>query len=250
MILSINPTHPEPRKISKAVQVLEDGGVIAYPTGTVIGFGCDLYNKKAIENVYKIKGIQKSKPLSFLCSDLSNIAKYARVPDAAYRVMKRLIPGPYTFILEATKEVPRLVLHRKRKQVGIRVPDHPVAQALLQFPMRKPPDAREWYYWARIEVLGRPVFLLGQRLAAQEAGRSVVVDRQFYATQFVGAGQVFVGLLPVAEGTLAFFVDHTFVDRWTGFGVGAKRAIGLDVLDGVLEEVTERTGLCEGTSSP
>jgi len=131
MILTINASNPEPRKISQAVKVLESGGVIAYPTGTVIGFGCDLYNKKAIERVYKIKGIHKSKPLSFLCSDLSNIAKYARVPDAAYRVMRRLIPGPYTFILEATKEVPRLVLHQKRKQVGIRVPDHPVARALL-----------------------------------------------------------------------------------------------------------------------
>ena len=130
MILSINPKHPEPRKIAKAVQVLEQGGVIAYPTGTVIGFGCDLYNKKAIERVYQIKGMQTSKPLSFLCEDLSNISKYARVPDAAYRIMRRLIPGPYTFILEATKEVPRLVLHQ-RKQVGIRVPDHPVAQALL-----------------------------------------------------------------------------------------------------------------------
>jgi len=131
MILTINVSNPEPRKISQAVKVLEDGGVIAYPTGTVIGFGCDLYNKKAIEKVYKIKGIHKSKPLSFLCSDLSNIAKYARVPDSAYRVMRRLIPGPYTFILEATKQVPRLVLHQKRKQVGIRVPDHPVARALL-----------------------------------------------------------------------------------------------------------------------
>lgn len=131
MILPINSKHPEPRKIANAVRVLEDGGVIAYPTGTVIGFGCDLYNKKAIEKVYAIKGIQRSKPLSFLCFDLSDISKYALVPDAAYRIMRRLVPGPYTFILDATKEVPRLVLHA-RKQVGIRVPDHPVAQALLK----------------------------------------------------------------------------------------------------------------------
>ena len=131
IILPINPEHPEPRKIKKCVEVLKNGGVIAYPTGTVYGFGCDLYNKKAIEKVYQIKGADRKKPFSFLCQDLSNIATYAVVTDKAYRIMKRLVPGPYTFILEATKEVPKLV-QSKRKTVGIRVPDHPIAQALLQ----------------------------------------------------------------------------------------------------------------------
>jgi tRNA threonylcarbamoyl adenosine modification protein (Sua5/YciO/YrdC/YwlC family) len=131
MMLPINATHPEPRKIDKALEVLRKGGLIAYPTGTVYGLGCDIMNKKAIEKVYRVKGIDKKKPLSFLCHDLSDLARYARVDDAAYRIMKRLVPGPYTFVLEATKEVPRLVLS-KRNTVGIRVPDHAVALALLK----------------------------------------------------------------------------------------------------------------------
>jgi len=130
MILSINPDYPQPRKIRIAVDALQKGGVIAYPTGTVIGFGCDLLNKKAVEKVYQIKGAKKNKPLSFLCADLSDISKYAIVPDSAYRLMRRLVPGPYTFVLEATREVPRL-LTSKRKTVGIRVPEHPVPRAII-----------------------------------------------------------------------------------------------------------------------
>jgi len=131
MLLPVNPQHPEPRKIRQAVDILERGGVIAYPTGTVYGFGADLFNKRAVERVYQIKGAKTDKPFSFLCADLSEIARYARVPDAAYRIMRRLVPGPYTFVLEATKEVPKLCMS-KRKTVGIRVPEHPVAQALLE----------------------------------------------------------------------------------------------------------------------
>jgi tRNA threonylcarbamoyl adenosine modification protein (Sua5/YciO/YrdC/YwlC family) len=131
MILPINPDHPEPRKIRRAVDVLRDGGVIAYPTGTVYGLGCALLNKKAIEKVYKIKGADRRKPFSFLCPDLSQISHFATVGNAAYRIIRRLVPGPYTFVLEATKEVPNLV-QTKRKTVGIRVPDHPVALALLE----------------------------------------------------------------------------------------------------------------------
>jgi len=130
MLLPINEKNPEKRKVQKAVEVLREGGVIAYPTGTVYGIGCDLTNKKALERVYQIKGIDRKKPLSFLCPDLSDISRFAHVDNTTYRILKRLVPGPYTFILEATKEVPRLVL-RKRNTVGIRVPDHPVAQALL-----------------------------------------------------------------------------------------------------------------------
>ncbi len=130
MLLPINPVHPEPRKIRMAVDTLMRGGVIAYPTGTVFGFGADLLNKKAVEKVYRIKGARKDKPFSFLCADLSQIARYASVSDGAYRIMRRLVPGPYTFVLEATREVPRLCMS-KRKTVGIRVPDHPVALAIL-----------------------------------------------------------------------------------------------------------------------
>ena len=131
MHLPINDKNPEKRKVAQAVEIMRNGGVIAYPTGTVYGLGCDLTNKKALERVYQIKGIDRKKPLSFLCPDLSEIARFAFVDNTIYRILKRLVPGPYTFILVATKEVPRLVL-RKRNTVGIRVPDHPVALDLTR----------------------------------------------------------------------------------------------------------------------
>lgn len=129
MQIHLNAKHPEPRKISQAVAALERGAVIAYPTDSVYGLGCDLLSKRGIEALYRMKGMRHDQLLSFVCPDLSDIARYAIVGDAAYRVMRRLLPGPYTFILAATKEVPR-VLRMKRKTVGVRVPSHPVTLAL------------------------------------------------------------------------------------------------------------------------
>lgn len=131
MLLPIHPEHPEPRKIQRAVEILNKGGVIAYPTDTVYGIGCDLMNKTAIERIYQMKAMQKDKSLAFICPDLSDIARYAIVENAHYRVMKRVLPGPYCFILQATREVPKIV-HLKQKTVGIRVPAHPVTIALVQ----------------------------------------------------------------------------------------------------------------------
>ncbi|MFP6685209.1 MAG: L-threonylcarbamoyladenylate synthase [Polyangiaceae bacterium] len=131
MLLSINPEHPEPRKIDHAVGVLRDGGLIAYPTDSAYGMGCDLMNKQAIDRLYQLKGMDRKKPLGFVCADLSDIAKYAIVDNAQYRVLKHFLPGPYTFILAATRDVPRFV-QTKQKTVGIRVPDHPVAHALVE----------------------------------------------------------------------------------------------------------------------
>ncbi len=131
MLLPVNAEHPEPRKIQRAVEILKKGGVIAYPTGTVIGFGCDLFSQKAIQKVRQIKGAKKNKPFSFLCADLSEISRFGVVTDSSYRIMKRLVPGPYTFVLPATREVPKLC-QDKRKTVGIRVPEHPVARAILE----------------------------------------------------------------------------------------------------------------------
>jgi len=130
MRIEIHPTHPQPRRVQQAVDTLRRGGVIAYPTGTVYGLGCDIHQKKAIERIYQIRHLKKDHPLSFMCPDLSKIAHYAHVDDFAYRIMKRLAPGPYTFVLRATREVPKLLL-RKQKTVGIRVPDNSVALALL-----------------------------------------------------------------------------------------------------------------------
>jgi tRNA threonylcarbamoyl adenosine modification protein (Sua5/YciO/YrdC/YwlC family) len=131
MLLEINPHHPEPRKIRQAVEALEAGEVIAYPTDTVYGLGCDLFNKRAVEKLYQMKGMDKGQKLAFVCQDLSDLSRYAVVHDHVYRIMKEYLPGPYCFILEATREVPKIV-HWPRKTVGIRVPDHPVAQALCR----------------------------------------------------------------------------------------------------------------------
>jgi tRNA threonylcarbamoyl adenosine modification protein (Sua5/YciO/YrdC/YwlC family) len=131
MLLAINPDHPEPRKIERAVDLLRRGGVIAYPTDTVYGLGCDINNRQAIERIHRMKQMKEGQLLSFVCPDLSDIARYGFVQDYAYRIMRRLVPGPYTFILQATREVPK-VLHMKRKTVGIRVPKHEIALALAR----------------------------------------------------------------------------------------------------------------------
>lgn len=131
MRLEINRQHPEPRKIEKAASILRDDGVIAYPTDTVYGLGCDIKSKKGVERIYRIKRMKPEQPLAFICPDLGDLAKYAVVDDRTYRLMRRLTPGPYCFILEATREVPR-ILQMKRKTVGIRVPHDEVALALVR----------------------------------------------------------------------------------------------------------------------
>ncbi|MBI1947063.1 MAG: threonylcarbamoyl-AMP synthase [Deltaproteobacteria bacterium] len=126
--LVVNKDFPEPRKIQRAVEILERGGVIAYPTDTTYGIGCSIFDKHALDRIYLLKGLKRDHLLSIVVPDLSDIARYALVENEAYRIMKRLLPGPYTFILRATPEVPR-VLQSKRKTVGIRVPNHPVTLA-------------------------------------------------------------------------------------------------------------------------
>ena len=131
VLLSVNAQNPEPRKIERATEIMRRGGVVAYPTDTVYALGCDIHDKHAIERLYRMKRMADSQLLSFVCPDLSDIAHYALVQDYAYRIMRRLLPGPYTFILQATREVPK-VLRMKRKTVGIRIPDHPVAIQLAR----------------------------------------------------------------------------------------------------------------------
>jgi len=131
MLLKINPINPQERLVDRVVEHLQYGGIIAYPTDTFYGIGCDIMNKKAIERVYQIKQRRKNKPFSFICSNLKNISHYAKVSNYAYRTMKRLLPGPYTFILEGSKLVPRMML-TKRKTAGIRVPDHNICLRLTE----------------------------------------------------------------------------------------------------------------------
>ena len=130
-MLSINSQNPQMRLIRKAVDILRQGGIIIYPTDTVYGLGCDLSNKKGIERIYELKRRNRKQPLSFICSDLKHISQYAKVTDYAYKTMKRLLPGPYTFILEASRLVPKIILP-KRSTTGIRVPDNQICLDLIK----------------------------------------------------------------------------------------------------------------------
>lgn len=130
-VLHIHPKNPQMRFINRAVEVLKEGGLIIYPTDTVYGLGCDIFQKKAIEKIYQIKPNLDNKPLSFICADLKDISKYAKVSTQVYRLLKYAFPGPYTFILPAAREVPKK-LWSKRKTVGIRVPDNLIAQSLAR----------------------------------------------------------------------------------------------------------------------
>jgi tRNA threonylcarbamoyl adenosine modification protein (Sua5/YciO/YrdC/YwlC family) len=169
MILEIYPDHPEPRKIRRAVDALLAGEVIAYPTDTVYGLGCDLMNKKAIDRLYAIKGMERSRDLAFVCADLSEIARYAVVENHQYRTLKHLLPGPYCFILDATREVPKLV-QMKKKTVGIRVPDNAIIRAITR-------------------ELGRPVI----STTAQRPGEDPLLDARDIDAAFKGLGLVVDG---------------------------------------------------------
>ena len=166
MLLPIHSSHPEPRKIKRAVDLLESGAVIAYPTDTVYGLGCDLLSKQAIEKLYQIKGMHRDKSLAFICPDLSDIARYAIVENAIYRVLRRFLPGPYCFILTATREVPKMVQTRQ-KTVGIRVPDHPVTLDLVR-------------------ALGRPII----STTASPPGHEPLVDPWEIRERFPGLSMV------------------------------------------------------------
>lgn len=131
MLITINPTNPQPRLIANVVDCLKGGGIIAFPTDTFYGIGCDILNKKAIEKVYQLKKRDKDKPFSFICSDLKHISDFAKVSNYGYRTLKRCLPGPYTFILEGSKLVPKIML-TKRKTAGIRVPANPICMAIIQ----------------------------------------------------------------------------------------------------------------------
>lgn len=130
-IFQVHPDNPQVRRIEEIQAALQRGAVMLYPTDTVYAIGCDLNAKSAVERVRQIKQLANDKPLTFLCPSLSNVTTYAYVSDTAYRMMKSLIPGSYTFLLPATKLVPRLVQNPKRKTTGIRVPNHTVCKALL-----------------------------------------------------------------------------------------------------------------------
>ena len=156
-IFTIHPDNPQSRRIEEIKLALLSGAIMLYPTDTVYAIGCDLNAKSAVERVRQIKQLANDKPLTFLCPSLSNVATYAFVSDTAYRIMKRLIPGPYTFLLPATKLVPRLVQNPKRKTTGIRVPNHNVCLALM-------------------EALGNPIISTSAHVQTNDQDQEIVED--------------------------------------------------------------------------
>lgn len=129
--LQIHPTHPQPRLIKRAVDIVREGGVIVYPTDSSYALGCHIGDKTAMERIRRIRRVDENHNFTLVCRDLSEVSQYARVSNADYRLLKANTPGPYTFVLPATREVPRRLQHPRRKTIGLRVPDHVIAQALL-----------------------------------------------------------------------------------------------------------------------
>jgi tRNA threonylcarbamoyl adenosine modification protein (Sua5/YciO/YrdC/YwlC family) len=196
--LVCNPHHPEPRKIAHAAQIIERGGVALYPTDTVYALGCAMDDKKAVERIRRLKQMDEKHQLAMICADLSNIAKYAIVSDFAYRLMRRILPGPYTVVLQATREVPRLLLD-KRRTIGIRVPASPISEALVRA-LGKPllttsavPPGDE----------GRPVMDVAEGKEAWPNGLDVTIDG---------------GLLPNEPSTVLSLIDDEIEVLREGLG--------------------------------
>ncbi|MBI2960152.1 MAG: threonylcarbamoyl-AMP synthase [Betaproteobacteria bacterium] len=129
---TVHPQNPQRRLMAQAARIIREGGVIAYPTDSCYAFGCHTGDKEALERLRRLRGFDERRHLTLMCRDLSELGTYARVNNASYRLLKSLTPGSYTFILEATRELPRRILHPRRKTIGLRVPDHKVARALLE----------------------------------------------------------------------------------------------------------------------
>lgn len=131
MLVKIYPENPNPREIDKVIRVLQDGGLVIYPTDTVYAIGCDALNVRAVEKICRMKGINPQKSdLSIICYDLSNISEYAKVNNAVFKLMKKNLPGPFTFILPTSNELPKI--YKNRREVGIRVPDNPIIRTLVK----------------------------------------------------------------------------------------------------------------------
>ncbi len=131
-LLAVHPEHPQPHRVAQVADALRAGQVVAYPTDSTYALGCALEAREAVERIRAIRALPPSHHLTLVCRDLSELGLYAHVDNAVYRLLKALTPGPYTFILKATRQVPRRFLHPKRKTIGLRVPAHPVAQAILE----------------------------------------------------------------------------------------------------------------------
>lgn len=196
MMIDINPEDPQPRAVARVVESLKRGGIIAYPTDTTYGIGCSILCKKSIERIYQIKSRERKKPFSFICSSLSDISRYARVSNSAFKLLRRYLPGPYTFVLEATREVPDLLLTRQ-KTVGIRIPDNRICLDL-------------------VTALGNPIITT----SANHSGDDPVGDPSIIADTF-GAHLDFVidgGILTTDVSSVVSLVDDLPLVLRSGLG--------------------------------
>lgn len=194
--LNIDPQHLKGRHVARAVEVLKRDGVIVYPTDTIYGLGCDVTSKAAVERIRRIKGRDADKPMSFVCSDLVQVSRYGHVSNFVHRILKRFLPGPYTFVLTATRETPR-VLQSKQKTVGIRIPDHPVPLTL-------------------VEQLGNPVV----STSANESNEEVVTNPADLETIFGHRVDLIMecGTLPVLASSVISLVDDNIAILREGQG--------------------------------
>ncbi len=130
-VVDIHPSDPQPRRIAEVVATIRGGGLVAYPTDSSYAFGCHIGDKRAMDRIRRIRRTDKNHNFTLVCSDLSEISLYAQFDNWAYRLMKSMTPGPYTFILQATREVPKRLQNPRRRTIGLRVPDHPIVHAML-----------------------------------------------------------------------------------------------------------------------
>jgi tRNA threonylcarbamoyl adenosine modification protein (Sua5/YciO/YrdC/YwlC family) len=198
MIIAINPDNPQGRLLEKVALLLQNGAVIAYPTDTQYGLGCDLSQKKSIEKIYRLKQRSLKTPFSFICADLTHISEYAIISNFAYRTLKRLLPGPFTFVLPGTRLVPQIMLS-KRHEVGLRVPGHPIAIGL-------------------VKALGRPLINTSARLSQDEPAP---VNPQQIEEMFKGSVDVVIdgGPVPGQPSTLVSLINDEPVILRQGLGV-------------------------------
>ncbi len=183
----IHPDNPQTRLIDQAVRILQQGGVIAYPTDSSYALGCHIGDKSAMERIRRIRGVDEGHHFTLMCPDLSELGIYAKVDNAAFRLLKRLTPGPYTFILPATREVPRRLQHPKRQTIGLRVPEHKIAHALMA-------------------GLGEPILSSTLQLPGEEMPRNVaweIREDLEHALDLVIDG----GACPLEPTTVIDFVD-------------------------------------------
>lgn len=195
-VLRVHPENPQGRHIERAAEVMRGGGVIVYPTDTVYGLGCDIMNAQAVNRIIRIKGRDPKKPLSFICADLTHISRYAMVSNFAYRILKRFLPGPYTFVLPASREVPKL-LRSKSKTVGIRIPDHPVPQSL-------------------VKEMGNPIL----STSANRSNEEVITDPDELRVSLGKEVDIIMdsGILPVLPSSVISLVDDEVVILREGAG--------------------------------